>query len=424
MAGIKITPDQIDQKIAYQEFKDHGGSPFVVAHYTIDPDLNQKTESLDKPIPLFIAAQSEETNDWIWREATPSQLGEKTGVLIGTTSYPPGTDTKSDKFHRLKENRFNSLIVVTDVWQNREKQEGEKNWGWIDSQINEALDLGAAVIRIAHLLGTESIPGWLSSKNKDEIEALTQEHIQEHMRYIYSRVEKECTKRGIDKLTIEFNVVNELSYGEVFYKISGGRDRFVLISCQKALEIKDAILSEKGNTTPNIQIRLGISDYDSHYVGGKGYKALYEFLEMLESNNVYMDYVDFHGHEKDVFALPDLHLIDEAIRSFANYKNISGEPISVTIGEYDLNIMNWENDPQRFLKQAERYYAVFNIFLNAGVKEIILWGVADDESWYEEKDIDSGYYSPNADALVFEESGKPKPGYYAISAAMQQYMVS
>lgn len=420
MAGIELTPEQVNQKINYQEFKDSDNNPFVVAHYKIESDLVQKTEFLDQQIPLLTATQNIETKEWKWNEATPSNLGYKFGILIGTLSAPPGTGTNRDKFHRLKENRFNGSVTVTDVWKNHEKQEGVKNWGYIDSQIGEAFDLETSVIRINHLISNDAVPDWLKSKNKAEIEILTQEHIQEHMQYIYGKIEKECIKRGVNKFTIEFNIVNEIWHSSLFSQKAGGRDKFVLPTCQKAMEVKNAILNEKKSESPNIQIKFGLSHANSHYVGGEGYQQLHELLAMLENNNVYVDYVDLHSHEKDVFALPDIHLIDEAIKSFSKYKNPDGEPISVSIGEYDLNIMKWENDSQRFLKQAERYYAVFNVAINAGVKEITLWGVADDESWFEQKDeIEAKYYSLKADALVFDDNEKPKLDYYAILAALQ-----
>ena len=421
-AGGELTSEQIIQQISYQEFKDSGDDQFVVAFYTIASIFTQKSEFLDKPIPFLIATQNEETKEWKWGEATPSNLGNRINILIGSVSDPPGSEPNADEYHRLKENRFNSSIAVTDVWSNREKQEGVKNWDYIDMQIDEALDLGVQVVRIVHLLSNDSIPDWLDGKTGAEVENISQEHIQEHMHYIYNKIQEECNGRGINNLTIEFNVVNELSYSSVFYKVAGGRDRFVLISCQKAIEVKNAILSEKGSGDPNIQIRLGISDSDSHYIGGNGYQALLNFLTMLENNAIFMDYVDLHGHEKNVYALPDIRLIDGAIKSFAKYKNPSSKPIDVTIGEYDLNIKNWEGDSQRFLKQAERYFTVFNTFLNAGVKEILLWGVADSESWYEHKDeIETEYFSPNADPLVFDDNGMPKLDYYAIIAAVQQY---
>lgn len=421
-AGIELTPEQVDQKIEYQDFKDNSGNPFVVAIYKIDHESIQQTEFLDKPIPLLTAIQSKETKGWKWSEATPSNLGEKLGILIGTVAQPPGSMTNAESFHRLKENRFNGSITVTDVWMNREKQEGVKNWGYIDTEIGEAFDLETGVIRINHLISNDAIPDWLSSKNKAEIETLSQEHIQEHMRYIYEKIEKECITRGIDKFTIEFNVVNEIWHSSLFSQKSGGRDKFVLLSCQKAVEVKNAILHEKKSESPNIQIKLGLSHANSHYIGGEGYEQLHELLVMLENNNLHVDYVDLHGHEKDVLALPNTRLIDGAIRSFSKYKNLNGESIGVIIGEYDLNIMKWEKDHQRFLKQAERYYNVFSVSLNAGVKEITLWGVADDESWYadkEDKNVDSGYYSLNADALVFDDSGKPKLDYYAILASIR-----
>lgn len=87
-----------------------------------------------------------------------------------------------------------------------------------------------------------------------------------------------------------------------------------------------------------------------------------------------------------------------------------------------MNISKCKDDPKRYFKQAERYYDVLRTVLGTGVTEFTLWGIVDSESWFEDKDSsEPQYYSVNADALVFDDSGNPKMSYFAMLAAILDF---
>lgn len=423
MAGFEVTAEQVSGEIKFQELKDKSGNPFVVGIYNLDPDPSQQSETLEKPVPLIIFTNNNKSDEMEWKEASPSILGEKHGLLFGSVSGPPGTGETTYLSHNSKTNRFDTTITITDVWRNREKIEGLTNWNYINSEIDEAFDLGADSIIINHLVFPGSTPDWLSSKSPQDLELSILEHIEDHMRYIFEKISQKSIQYENTKLELKFNVTNEVWHNSTLSKKLGGRDRLVLMSVQKAIEVREEILQENRNIRPKITIELGISNADSHYQGGEGARQLFELLKMLEENGIHLDYVDLHGHEKNCLNLPDPIWIEKAITNFGrSFTQLNGEPIEVKIGEYDLNISKCKDDPKRYFKQAERYYDVLRTVLGTGVTEFTLWGIVDSESWFEDKDSsEPQYYSVNADALVFDDSGNPKMSYFAMLAAILDF---
>ncbi len=71
-AGIEVLPEEVLKNLQFISTKadgtpllDQDGKPFIVATYNLDPDPNQTGETLEGPIPLFIATQNE-NGEWGW----------------------------------------------------------------------------------------------------------------------------------------------------------------------------------------------------------------------------------------------------------------------------------------------------------------------------------------------------------------------
>ncbi len=72
-AGIEVSAEEVLSSLEFISTKadgtpllDKDGKPFIVAAYNFDPDPNQTGETLEGPIPLFIATQNE-NGEWGWR---------------------------------------------------------------------------------------------------------------------------------------------------------------------------------------------------------------------------------------------------------------------------------------------------------------------------------------------------------------------
>ena len=85
MAGIEITAEQVAQGITYEALKGKNGNLFVVAVYSVDPNLfPQQYHVLYELVPLLIAEKRE--NEWNWRKITQLMrtLADSGNFLFGS----------------------------------------------------------------------------------------------------------------------------------------------------------------------------------------------------------------------------------------------------------------------------------------------------------------------------------------------------
>lgn len=405
-----------DQVMTFTEKREING---VVYRFLVAmPDQSKLTSEQQKYKNLYtanIVGYSVDGN--AYSVFTPRSAREIQGIVIGTMSHPPGTGENRALFSSLKRGTFNSAITITDAWSNREKSEGKENLDYLDDQIEEVFSLNPRdpIIRISHLASHPTMPDWLQAKGNAEFQELVLEHISEHMEYVYLRVVKKARMMSTTDVVLEFNVTNEIWNSSIFAKKFGSRDQFIEAAVRTAMETREGMAYGKGQ--PIGDIRLGISQADSHYTEGTGFKQLLETLDYLEQRGVRVDYVDLHGHEKDFTDLPPISSVDNAFSVLRDYTGADGNPVDILIGEYDLHIGKLQGQ-DRFLQQASRYRAILDVALRLDVDSFTLWGVADSESWYETDIQEMEYRDSNADALVFNDKGKPKPSYYAIIGAL------
>ncbi len=87
--GIEVLPEEVLNNLQFISTKadgtpllDQDGRPFIVAAYNFDPDPNQTGETLEGPIPLFIATQNKK-GEWRWNDTIITELLFTEGIKFG-----------------------------------------------------------------------------------------------------------------------------------------------------------------------------------------------------------------------------------------------------------------------------------------------------------------------------------------------------
>jgi len=81
MGEINLTPEQVANRITYEELKDKGGNPYVFAAYNLNPDPKKQGDS----IPLMIAPKNK-NGEFVWVRTSP-KIGKLLGLDISTSVF-------------------------------------------------------------------------------------------------------------------------------------------------------------------------------------------------------------------------------------------------------------------------------------------------------------------------------------------------
>jgi len=390
-----------------------------------NPDKLKLTEEQQKYIklyekyPLFMFRVNKDNEVQII-EFTPSTLATQTGIFVGTIGRPPEDKSEGVPMaHALRDGTYDSIFTITNVWASREKEEGRYKWGYNDDQLDQAFKYHTGRIRMAHILANPA-PKWLANKPSAEFRADCDEQIEMVMTTFYEKVAQKY-RSGSYKgpFVLEFNVVNEPWKSQPYAQKYGSQGEYVLNAMQKAIEVREKIMSERKDGDPEIQIELGFSNADNHFPQGVGYSQTIDVLQYLEANGVHIDYVDLHAHEKDFNTAPEISEILKVVGEISKFTRPDGSPMKIVIGEYDLNIRGLKGT-DRLLKQGTRYFEFFEALLDAGVSEFTIWEIYDALAWYETGESEAQYQSEDADALVYDEQGNPKPSHIGVVLAIWQ----
>ncbi|GIW63858.1 MAG: hypothetical protein KatS3mg091_660 [Patescibacteria group bacterium] len=182
---------------------------------------------------------------------------------------------------------------------------------------------------------------------------------------------------------------------------------------------------------------LIVSNYNNEYPNdlhpGGTQKQTLEIIRYLKSIGINNVGVGLHMH----LNLYGDHVIPTPPQ-FANvirlYRSSGAEPI---ITEFDLNISTkphvpagrpdwWPsvafNPNTRYADQARIYYDLVKTYLEEtrGQENRIIswWGRRDNHSW-----IELGHKVEDADPLLFDHNGKPKPAFFAVSSALYESLL-
>jgi len=392
MAGIEITGSQVVQGITFQELKDKNKNPFVVAIYNFDPDPTQTGETLEGPIVIEISKQV--IDQKIIFTDKQRDIETVLGFNVGTVLQPHqgSKDIQIRAFNRA---------TITYNWQRREPTQGTYSLDYVNKQLNLAKSAEQPFpIRLSHISSSDTEPDWLRKiKSNEELKQV----LRNQVRFIIETY----SKKGVT----QFNVVNE-PFLSSYFPQRLGRDQYITIAYAEANKVRDELIKKAFQNNENVPvIEFGFSNAENHFAHGYGTQPTLEILKML-ANNGWVDFVDVHFHIKKTSNLPFPQDVTETLNKYSQYINaITGQPIKVVVGEFDINISDIPTtDNLRLLKQAQIGQTYFNAILDAGVTDITFWGTSDYDSWYENGDLPS--IEDHADALLFNDNNQPKPLNY------------
>lgn len=307
-----------------------------------------------------------------------------------------------------KANEFNFWTAENSMKMDRlQGSEGNFNWG-ADSMVNSALNSGMKVH--GHVLVWHSqAPGWLNSKSRDGLISAMYNHIDTVLGHY----------RG--KIAV-WDVVNEAlsphagSYRSpsVWYDKIGAD--FIPMAFKRARDKAD----EYGDT----DLKLIYNDFNLATNDAKFDFALEMVKDMLAK---YPDrrIIDGIGFQMHVGGDPRSGSIDkvfdEDVRDgfIEKLQRIADLGLEAYITELDVrfNTSSGGITQEQMATQAKIYkWIVEACVAQPACKGIQVWGVTDSSSWITK---DNSTFGGEADPLLFNNSGQPKPAYYAVQEALQ-----
>lgn len=206
-----------------------------------------------------------------------------------------------------------------------------------------------------------------------------------------------------------WDVVNEAFHRDGSYRIdaigSGGQDGSSVFGQRQGIRyIEDAFRAAR-RADPNA--KLIYNDYSIETLDAK-FDGMFEFLKGFVDRGVPIDGVGFQMHVGPDFSQADAQGFAEKMQRLADIG------LESYITEMDGGCP--DNSPSGLERQAEIYYWITKACMDQPMcKALQVWGVRDNQSWRINPDdpVDRAV-AP----LIFNDSGNPKPAYYAIQKAM------
>ncbi|MBS7657491.1 endo-1,4-beta-xylanase [Candidatus Bathyarchaeota archaeon] len=395
-AGINVTNEEVLQKI-YVSTKNDGtplvdkdGNPTIVVAYHLDPDPNQKGETLEGPIPLMIAKKNEE-GKWRWQENTTRSLSESMDFPFGGTI--DSRKNQQEKYPVL----FTAANLSYDLeWNNIEPIQGRvifsnsSNYAFADEKFDFAKKNGLGTIMI-RLFYPPTYPKWLINGNftKEQLVELAIKHIHDIL-YRFGR-EIKYVDLATEYFPQSWNIRPDVLKDRVGY------ERFITTV---ALEVQ--------KTAPNVTIIIN-ADHNER-IGSPDYQNTVQLIKLLKDAGIKNLAVGMEMHINGA-SPPTKEQIIQAIHSY-------GVPVIVT--EMDVNIKDLKG-PDRLKKQAQIYKNILDACLESeNCRAFFVFQIGDQYSWLE----NGGYMgSPDSDATILDDNLNPKLSYYAILQALYQRLL-
>ncbi|MBD2293059.1 endo-1,4-beta-xylanase [Anabaena sphaerica FACHB-251] len=155
--------------------------------------------------------------------------------------------------------------------------------------------------------------------------------------------------------------------------------------------------------------RLFYNDHEGEELGIKS-DGIYKLVKELRQKNVPIHGVGFQMHTS-IKTRPDIKAVA------ANIKRLGELGLEVTITEMDVKIGDDKRPlSDKLTSQANIYQDIANVCLQApNCNTLTTWGLSDNFSW-----IPIYFKHPDA-PLLFDQSYKPKPAYFAVFRAFRNY---
>ena len=136
-------------------------------------------------------------------------------------------------------------------------------------------------------------------------------------------------------------------------------------------------------------------------------RALYQLVKHLQNSGVKIDAVGLQCH----FPLEGRGALNPQGLAYEISKfRKAGLEVYLTEVDFARKKLPWT--PELAQKQKEEYKKLITVALNEGVSQVHMWGLRDaDENWLRDEN-----------PLLFDENLKPKPAYYGVKEALQEYL--
>ena len=319
-------------------------------------------------------------------EPTLRELAEQAGLLIGSGSIKaaewtidgrPSNYLAEPAFAETLSAQFNSLSPENELkWVFTQPERGVYDFAGLDRLVAFADEHDMAV-KGHGLISTCCNPAYVTAiTDPDEMRAAMTEHFNTVMRRYSGKMDRwdvvaeAIQTQGTELAETDFSRVLGPGYIADAFRIAHAAD-------------------------PNA--RLFINENLVEFDAAKR-QALYDLVSGLVSDGVPIDGVALQMHE--TFTGPTPGVITE----IANSYHALG--LDVEIAELDVHTYD-------SAAQATIYGDVVAEALAAGVTEISTWGFTDKHLYT---------WLPGAKPLMFDEDYKPKPAYFAVRDALQQFV--
>lgn len=157
-------------------------------------------------------------------------------------------------------------------------------------------------------------------------------------------------------------------------------------------------------------VELFLNEQFDHYDSEKA-ESFFKLVKELVDNNVPVHGVGIQAHA--MFVVPEI----EPLRKFLN--KISALGLKIEITELDARLRLFDKYVDPYQAQGDFYEEFVSACLeNPAVQGITLWGIADNEDWYDNMGIFK-LHQPN-ESLLFDKELKPKPAYFGVLNAFKK----
>jgi GH35 family endo-1,4-beta-xylanase len=283
------------------------------------------------------------------------------------------------------------------------------NFWWQDDQYQWALSKGVTIHGAALVWGpgTEFVPEWVFELGSRAAAAAA---LTDHVKTVVSRY----------PAVPVWEVANEPWHDQVYGGAAqpGGDIMNRRDPWWELLGEDYPIIAGRAARDANPKATLIIND-DYNYYPTKTFDANYRLAQRMVSEGV-LDGIGFQMH-MDV--RQPLHDSNDVRRAFEAFANLNKGRFSLHVTECDVNLHATPGSRQeRWALQAQYYYEMFRLFIEAGGREFITFNESDDHSWF--NNMPDPWGGPDAEATLFTPDLQPKPAYYALREALLRFQAS
>ncbi|MDX2546886.1 endo-1,4-beta-xylanase [Streptomyces sp. WI04-05B] len=311
--------------------------------------------------------------------ATLRELAARDGIVIGSGAINPNY-LDEPQFSEVLADQFNSLSPENELkWNFVQPQEGSFDFAGLDRLVDFAEDNNMVVKGHGFISGCCNPDYVTAITDADELRTVMSTHFNTIMDRYAGKMDR------WDVVTEPFSIAGGtgLVHND-FYKVLGAD------YIAEAFRIAHAA---------DPQAKLFINESLVEFYPEKR-QELYDLVAGLVADGVPIDGVGFEMHETQ--AGPEPGIITQMTDSY----HALGLDVAIT----ELDVHTYDVD-----QQTQIYGDVVAEALAAGIRDISFWGFTDKHAYT---------WLPGAKPLMFNEDYNPKPAYFAVRDALQNFVQS